>query len=58
MMYSNKTQKTISMLIFLIAFLITIPNIVISKEKPSTLTGHLINENGEPILDSTVVLFM
>ena len=56
MTYSNKTQKTVSILIFLSMLLITIPFNSLAEEKPPTLTGRLINENGEPIVDSTVIL--
>ncbi len=56
MTYSNKTQKTVSILIFLSILLITIPFDSLADERPPTLTGRLINENGEPIVDSTVIL--
>ncbi len=50
------TQQTLSVLIFLGIFFITIPLVSLAEEKPSTLTGRLINQNGEPIVDSTVIL--
>lgn len=56
MTYSNKTQKTLSILMFVSMLLITISFNSLADEKPPTLTGRLINENGEPIVDSTVIL--
>lgn len=56
MMDLNNTHKTISILISLSIILIAIPFVSLAKEKPPTLTGRLINENGEPIVDSTVIL--
>lgn len=50
------TQQTLSVLIFLGIIFITIPLESLEEEKPSTLIGRLINQNGEPIVDSTVIL--
>ncbi len=55
-MHLKNTQKTISILISLSMLLIVIPFSSLAEEKPPTLTGRLINENGEPIVDSTVIL--
>ena len=49
-------QKTVSILLSLIILLIVNPFNSLAEEKPPTLTGRLINENGEPIVDSTVIL--
>ena len=56
MMHLKNTQKTISILISLSMLLIVIPFNSLAEEKPPTLAGRLINENGEPIVDSTVIL--
>ncbi len=56
MMHLKNTQKTISILISLSMLLIVIPFNSLAEEKPPTLVGRLINENGEPIVDSTVIL--
>ena len=56
MMYAINTQKSISILLSLSMLLIVIPTNSLAEEKPPTLTGRLINENGEPIVDSTVIL--
>lgn len=57
MMSTKSTQKPISILLSLIILLIVNPFNSLAEEKPPTLTGRLINENGEPIVDSTVILF-
>lgn len=53
---SENIHKIIPILISLVFFLTTIPIDSLADEKPPTLTGRLINQNGEPIADSTVIL--
>lgn len=50
------TQHTLSVLILFGIIFIKVPFDSLAEEKPPTLTGRLINENGEPIVDSTVIL--
>lgn len=56
MVRTKLTHQTLSILILLSSIFITFPLDSLAEEKPPTLSGRLINQNGEPIVDSTVIL--
>ena len=52
----NFIKQTLTLLTLFVVLMFAVTYNSIAEEKPSTLSGRVINANGEPLADSTVVL--